>query len=127
MATDKRSDASGIFSNAKVKQSMSSVAESPKAGERSSHQGLNLGQMKKEIMQDNASAELNRSHHEIYGDKKPGGSIEVDAHSASNLKLGTQQASFGGNQNQLLLQNETSDPIGLPALPKVSSHRQRIT
>ena len=105
MATDKRSDASGIFSNAKVKQSMSSVAESPKAGDRSSHQGLNFGQMKKEIMQDNASAELNHSHHEIYGETNPGGSIEADAHSASNLKLGAQQASFAENQNQLLLQN----------------------
>ena len=44
MATDKRSDASEIFSNVKVKQSMSSVAaESPKAGERNSQHGLNFG------------------------------------------------------------------------------------
>ena len=69
---------------------MSSVAESPKAGDRNSHQGLNFGQMKKEIQQDNASVEFNRSHHEIYGERNPGGSIEADAHSASNLKLGTQ-------------------------------------
>ena len=46
-------------------------------------------------MQENASAEFNRSHHEIYGDKNPGSSIEADAHSATNLKLGTYQASFG--------------------------------
>ena len=35
MATDKPSDASGIFSNITVKQSMSSFAGSPKGGDRS--------------------------------------------------------------------------------------------
>ena len=43
MATDKPSNASGIFSNITVKQSMSSFAGSPKAGDRNNDQGLTFG------------------------------------------------------------------------------------
>ena len=47
MATDKPSNASGIFSNITVKQSMSSFAGSPKAGDRINDPVLTLGQMQR--------------------------------------------------------------------------------
>ena len=64
MATDKPSDASGIFSNITVKQSMSSYAGSPKGGDRQD-QNFNFTQMQRQILKGD-SDDFNRSHYEIY-------------------------------------------------------------
>lgn len=66
MATDKPSDASGIFSNITVKQSMSSFAGSPKVGERNQDQGLTFGQMQRQIMKQDKHADFTKSHYNIY-------------------------------------------------------------